>query len=256
MCMTGFSRRALEVFSRLPRDQPVEVSELLEDESRPTILRHVRRLEEAGLVATVQQRPKVVKLAPEPFASLLHGLLTSKPHLSDILTGSNLLVLASIGTSDHPRTSDEIATVTGLHENTVRKSIRELQRRALVDRSRTGIALADHVPELHHLSSAYRDHFVENILREHPHVFPVAAEGLRVLFEAEAPSDGLQPTGAYRFQLEGADVLAARPQYAATPGEAEVTLLDAYRDARRLGTPSRTLAEMKKILPDARDPGG
>lgn len=244
--------RQLDVFCKVPSEGPVEVSEIQGDRSRPTLLGHLRALEDHGLVTVVQQRPKIVEVAATPYATTLHGLLRSRPHLRDILHRSYLLVIAALATADDPVTVQGVAETTGLHRNTVGRKLRELRRRALAKESSQGYRLAPQTPQLRHLGEAFRDHLVDTLLSEHRSVYPVAAHGLRVLLEgdrsATSPGDALAPTAAFRFQMEGADVLAARPQYAFTPGGGPVGLQEAYDDAVRLSTSPRTLDAMKRFM--------
>lgn len=238
----------LEVLARIPSGEAVEASAVQADLSRPAVLAHLRNLEDQGLVRAVRQRPKVVEVAPDRFAATLHGLLRSRPHLRAVLHGSGLAVLAGVATSAPAATVREVSGSTGLHRNTVQQRVRELRRRALVQRTPEGYRIAEHVPELRHLGEAFRDHLVEALLAEHRAAYPVRADGLRVLLEADRPVEGLEETAAFRFQHEGADVLAARPQYVFTPGHAPVDLADAYRDAVRLATPPRTLQAMERFM--------
>lgn len=240
--------RQLEIFRKIPSGETIEVSEIQEGLSRPTLLFHLRNLEEQGLLRAVKQRPKVVEVAVTPYAATLHGILRSRPHLSDLLHGSHLLVLAGLASAGPSATIQELSGTIGLHRNTVGEKLSELRRRALVQKTADGYRLADPAPEIRQLGRTFQDHLIETIVGEHRGVYPVATDGLRVVLEAERPVDGLSPTAAFRFQMEGADVLASRPQYAVTPGAGGVDLEAAYQDALRLQTPPRTLDAMDQFM--------
>lgn len=246
--MRGPTAKQLEVFERIPSGRAVDVSDLRGDRSRSTLLFHLRNLEELGLVRTVDERPKSVEVGANPFATSLHGIVRSRPHLREVVRGSFMLVLAGLATGGGPMTGTELSETTGLHRNTLRGKLGSLRRRALVERTKDGYRLAEHAPELRYLGHAFRDHVLEEFLKTHRSVYPVLTDGLRVLLEADGPVEDLDATAAFRFQLEGADVLAARPQYVFTPARGPVDLPAAYRDARRLPTPPRTLAAMERFL--------
>lgn len=219
----------------------------------PEVLRRLRQLEDDALVIPTSRNPKAVRVSHRPFPRSLHGLLTARPHYKPLVEGSSLRLLAVLASADWPMTLADLARKAGLHRNTVQNHMKEFVRRSIVQR-RAGYSLASHVPELAQLGRFYRDHVFEQDLARYPSAYPVLKRGSRVIIQSATPIEGLQPTAAYRFQLEGADVLAYTHQYALTLGE-PTGLREALEDFLTLAPATRTQAAAERFLreraPDA-----
>jgi hypothetical protein len=186
----------------------------------------------------------------------LQGLLRKKPFYREIIRDSRLLVIGLLSTVPGPIKATEIGRRLGLHRNTVGSNLHALSSRAILRKTPAGFEVGDHVPDLKTLGAAYVDHLLQRQLASHPMVHPVQRREERLIVETESSQRGLEPTGVYRFQIEGADVLAARRQYALTPSDGPTTLEDAYRDALALRPPPRTLAAIERFKSTKRKRSG
>lgn len=246
----------LEALARVPADHAVPASGLEPGKVAQEGLRVGRRLEDLGLVTAVDHRPKTVQVANQPFPRTLQGLLRKKPFYRELVRDSRLLIIGLLSTAPGPMKAPEIGRRLGLHRNTVGSNLRALSKRAILRRTPAGLEVGDHVPDLKTLGVAYMDHLLQRQLACHPKVQPVQRRHERLVVESEATQRGLQATGVYRFQIEGAAVLAARHQYALTPSDGPTSLEDAYRDALALKPPPRTLAAIEKFMSNRRKRSG
>lgn len=246
----------LVALARVPSDHPVPASKLEPGKVPQEGLRVGRRLEELGLVTAVDHRPKTVQVANQPFPRTLQGLLRKKPFYREVIRDSRLLIIGLLSTAPGPMKAAEIGRRLGLHRNTVGSNLRALSRRAILRKTPAGFELGDHVPDLKTLGVTYVDHLLQRQLASHPKVQPVQRRDERLIVESETTQRGLQATGAYRFQIEGAEVLAARHQYALTPSNGPTNLEDAYQDALALRPPPRTLAAIEKFISNRRKRSG
>lgn len=246
-------RNALALFARIPRADPSRVETMTAPgASAAEVLRLVRRLESLGLVEVTRKRPKAVRVAPSLFARALHGILSTRPYFAPLLQGSRLVVLGVLAAAEHPLSIEDLARLTGLHANTVRAAVHEFLGRSLLARDGEGrVRLAPHAPELRTLGTLFRDHVHERMLARHPAASPVLRKGSKLVVESEEPIAGLTPTAFYRFQLEGADVLAPRYQYVLSFNPAGESLAEAFENALALNAPPRTAQAMKALLGNA-----
>lgn len=244
----GISPEALQIMVRLPANQTVGADELGADANKPAVLKQMRNLMALGLVLAETRRPLRVRLSDDRFAHAIHGLLRAKPFLAPILADSHLPILAALS-SKPGSTVPGLANLTGLHAQTVRRSLRELMDRALIRKERTGYAIADHAGEVRDLAGYFVDH---ELKRKLPQVDAIIrrGDGLTMLIESKHHISDLPATGARKFQDAGADVLAANFQYrihALKDGET-VDFKGALADAVMLGTAPATLRTMQQFL--------
>lgn len=69
-----------------------------------------------------------------------------------------------------------------------------------------------------------------------------------MIVEADEPDETLTPTAAFRFQVDGAEVLATRYQYAITLGDEGTTMDEALDDLKALAPAPRTLEAAQRLL--------
>lgn len=241
----SLSTKDLRVFAALPRQGSATLAEAASNESPAERQRIARRLEALRLVDTVRGREKKLRVAAQPFAVSLHGMLQAKPHVAPLLAGARLPILAALATTPARLPVRELARVAQAHPNTVYRALGAFMRRALIAKKGPAYRLADHVPDLRQLATDYVVHVLQIRLAEHPTVRPVLRNGLRLIVASDRPIPGLPATAHYRFRLDGAEVLAARYQYAVTLAGAPVTEDEALDDAKAIGTAPRTLAAIE-----------
>lgn len=238
----------LKVFAAIPRDSYATLAAVAPKESPPERQRIIRRLEALNVIEPVRRHEKSVRIGSNPFPVGLHAILQSKPHLAPLLAGERLPILAALAEASTPISTTELARLTQTHQNTVYRALRAFKRRALVAKQGSAYRLADHVTDLRQLAKDYATHVLQLRLAQHPTVRPIVRNGLRLIVESDDPVPDLPPTAHYRFQLDGADVLAPRHQYAVTVTGHPITESDALLDAKALGTPPRTLAAIEAHL--------
>lgn len=246
----GIPKGTLELFARIPREAPAQVATILDSQlGQADALRRIRRLEQLGLVEIANKRPKTVKVASTIFPRALHGILSTRPYFLPLLGGNRLTVLSALATAEKPLSIPELAQVAGLHENTVRPIVQAFLRRSLLAKSNDNqFALARHVPELKTLGIFFRDYVHERILAKYPTANPILQRGAKLVLESDVPIAKLQATAFYRFQREGADVLAPRYQYVVAFDQKTESLSESFQTALALNAPPRTAEAMKAML--------
>lgn len=243
-----FSESALDALARAPPHGTIHADRLAEESGRPEALRRARLLEDAHCLDAATRRPKTLRLPDHGFPRALNGILRTRPHLRPMLANSHLPVLAVLACEARPLDAAEIARKAGVSERTVRAVLNRFAHRGLLRRHDRGHQLADHVPELHHLGRLYCEHETQRRMARAPGAFPVAVRGTRTILESDEPVDDLEPTAYHRFELEGADVLAPRYQYALAMADEGTTLHDAYEDMLALSPPPRTQRAVETYL--------
>lgn len=238
----------IEAFARVPPNKPILAKDLEPDRSPMECLRVARRLEQSALVQMVRQRPKTVEVATNPFARSLHGLLRSRGYYRQILRESHLRIIGLMATDPDPRSSVELAERSGLHRNTVQPVLRDLADRALLIKIGTRYTLAPHAVELRHLGDAFIESILNRELTSRPNVRPVTKRAGRLVVESDDPVPDLDPTAVFRFQIEGAEVLASSYQYALVPFGAPTSLSDAFQDAIQMAVSPRTRVAIDRFL--------
>lgn len=242
------SDSTLETFLSIPRDEPVPAARLAVHVGEPEALRRIRRLEADHLVTATTRNPKAVRVSGRPFPRMLHGLLSIHPYYKPFVQGSALRIIAVLASDSRPLSVEELARKAGVHKNTVRNHIRFFLRRSILQ-TKGGYGLAPHVPELAQLGRFYRDHVLEEMLVDYPRAYPVLQRGTRLIVQSATEIEGPEATAAYRFQLEGADVLAYAREYALTLGE-PTGLREAFDDFVALAPAPRTRAAVERFLRD------
>ncbi|MEO7397491.1 MAG: hypothetical protein ABIW84_02900 [Ilumatobacteraceae bacterium] len=242
-------KEALQVFRQIPVDRAASADDVQSENKRHASLRQFRNLLAHGLVEADSRRPLTVHVAGDQFARAFHGTLNSKPYVAPILIGSHLPVLAALHVKPGS-TAMDLAQETGVHANTVRKDLANLMARGLLVKKGRGFALAKHAKDFEDLARFFIHHQLERKIPKADLVLRSGGDELVMVVESKQPIEGLAATAARRFQEAGANVMAANFQYRlhALKDAGEVSLKDAFADAKALGTSPRTLTTMHQFL--------